>query len=122
MAYCSFLVQEFLKAVERPGVDHIVWGEPAPLSCGDPEAEVREVPGGVGVAVDGEDGSVPEGRPDQARGEVQAIGEGVDLERGAGAGAGGEHGVPVGVDGCAPADEPRAGVADNVDVRRSEPA
>jgi hypothetical protein len=48
---------------------------------------VREVPGGVGVAVDGEDGSVPEGQPDQVRGKVQAVGEGVDLERDAGAGA-----------------------------------
>jgi len=97
-------MQEFLKPAGRPGVDYAVRGEPAPLGGCDPVAEVCQVPGGVGVGVDGEDGSVPQGQPDEVGGEVQAVGEGVDLQRGAGAGAGREYGVPVGVDGRALAD------------------
>jgi hypothetical protein len=75
MSRLPLLVQEFVKPAERPGVDHIVPGKPAPLGCYGPVAEVREVPRGVGVAVDGEDGSVPQRRPDQARGKAEAIRE-----------------------------------------------
>ena len=49
--------------------------------------------------------------------EVQPVGEGVDLQRGTGAGGGGEHGVDVEIDGRATAEDAGGGMADDVDVR-----
>src|SRR5439155_11695903 len=59
----------------------------------------------------------PAGAVDVVVGQVEPVRGGVDLDRGTGAGGGGEHGVEVDVDRRAPADQPAGGVADHVDVR-----
>src|ERR1039457_6451873 len=80
--------QEVLQLWQRPGVDHIVRGQPAALRCSDAIPQVVKVHDGVGVAVDGEpDPGVP-GRADVIRWQVKPVRMGVDLQRGAGPDAG----------------------------------
>src|SRR5690606_30499383 len=112
----SGLPQEGAEAVQRPGVDDVVGGEPAALGGADAVADVAVVADGVGVGVHGELHPEPPGAADQVGGQVQAVGERVDLQGGAGAGGAAEHLVPVGVDGRAAADAPGGRVPDHVDA------
>src|SRR5947208_8962686 len=79
------LPEERLEPLPGPGVDHIVGGEPAALGSADAVAQAVKVDGRVRVAVDGELHAESLGAQDVFVAEVEAVGQRVDLQRGAGA-------------------------------------
>src|SRR5712691_8624072 len=111
------LAQERAQRLQRPGVDHVVRGEPAALGGARAVRHVAEVRDGVRVAVDGELDPGVAGRAYVVRGQVEPLRRGVDLQRGAGARAGAEQLAEVHLDRRAPADPPGGRVADDADVR-----
>src|SRR6266704_6706491 len=82
------VAQELTQAVEGPGVDHVVGGEPAALRRSDTEPQDVQVADGVRVGVDGEPHAGVPGSLDVIRGQVESAWAGVDLQRGAGRRAG----------------------------------
>lgn len=113
----SLGVEEPAQPGQRPCVDHVLGGQPAPLRGPHAVPHVVEVHGGVRVGVDGELHAVAAGAQDQLVVEVQPVGEATDLKRRAGPGGRLEHLVEVGVDRRALADQPGGRVADDVHVR-----
>src|SRR5689334_20494561 len=103
--------------VDFAGVEDLGGGDPGAARDGDAVGKPGEVVHGVGVAIDGEGDPGVGGFAGALVGQVEAIGSGVYLQRGARRGGGGEDGVPVIVGPGATADDAARGVGDDIHMR-----
>ena len=114
LTHClGFLFAEFFEeGFEGECVDDVGFGEPAFASDAGAQAEVGGLLGAVGVAVDDAFDAFGFGVGPEAPVEVETVGAGVELDPGAGLGAGVDDGALVQFVGVALEQQPAGEVAD----------